>query len=230
MPVQEFFLTIIVDKDVNEDIYRRVFESLDKIDGITERSISVETNCITASAKWEESDISRKVEQIRNIKNVIKVDYNKRVNRSIIEPTVQVLETVSNTTIKDPIGEVNRARTEQDYFKAISYSSTVFEYYGKQILVWHFKKNNTPVSKEKLETFSLVATIISLYTHKIIDDGTKIKLLKVTHLRNKFIHQDYAVRLSSDQIIESKRTTDVALESLNILKTIYDGMAEVQPW
>ena len=151
---------------------------------------------------------------------MIRVDYNKRVNRSILEPTVQVSEIVSYTIIKDPIGELNRAQTEQDYFKAISYSCTVFEYYRKQILVWHFKKNNTPVSKEKLNAFSLVDTIISLYTHRIIDDGTKI--LEVAGLRNKFIHQDYAIRLSSEQIIEAKRITDVALESLNILKTIYD--------
>lgn len=85
------------------------------------------------------------VEKIRNIKNVIRVDYNKRVNRSILEPTVQVSDIVSYTIIKDPIGELNRAQAEQDYFKAISYSCTVFEYYGKQILVWHFKKNSTPL-------------------------------------------------------------------------------------
>lgn len=52
----------------------------------------------------------------------MRVDYNKRVNRSILEPTVQVSDIVSYTIIKDPIGELNRAQAEQDYFKAISYS------------------------------------------------------------------------------------------------------------
>jgi hypothetical protein len=75
-------------------IYTPIFESLDKIEGIPGRSITIGTNCITASAKWEESDIGRKVDQIRNIENVVRVDYNKRFNVSIIEPTVKVSESV----------------------------------------------------------------------------------------------------------------------------------------
>jgi hypothetical protein len=109
MPV-EVFLTIITAKDANEHVYTTIFESLDKIEGITGRSITIGTNCITASAKWEISDISRKVDQIRNIKNVIRVDYNKHFKVEIIEPPVKVSEAVSYTIIKDPIGEVNRAR------------------------------------------------------------------------------------------------------------------------
>jgi hypothetical protein len=38
------------------------------------------TNFINASAEWEESEISRKIEQIQNIENVTILDYNKHVN------------------------------------------------------------------------------------------------------------------------------------------------------
>ena len=227
MPIAELSLHIIVD-DTDEQILRRVLESLDKIDGITARSFTKGTNSINASAEWEESEISRKIEEIQNIENVTTLNYNKRVKRSILEPSVKVSDVISYTIIKDPIGEINRAQSEQDYFKAISYSCTVFEYYGKQILVWYFKKNNTPVSKDRLERFSLESTIIMLYTHKIIDDNIKTKILEVTGLRNRFIHEDYAIRLSSEQIKEAKRITLVALQSLNFLKTIYDNMVEAR--
>jgi nitrate reductase NapAB chaperone NapD len=96
MPVTDFSLRIVVD-GTDEYTFKSVEESLDKIDGITGRSFSVGTNYMTVSAKWEESDVSRKIEQIRNINNVIKVDYNKSANISILEPTIQVSENVSGT-------------------------------------------------------------------------------------------------------------------------------------
>lgn len=57
MPVEEFFLTIVIARG-DEHIYNPVFESLDKINGITGRSISIGTNCMTASAKWEASGVN----------------------------------------------------------------------------------------------------------------------------------------------------------------------------
>ena len=96
MPVTDFSLHMVVD-GTDEYIFKSVLESLNKIDGITGRSFSIGTNYMTVSAKWEESDVSRKIEQIGNIKNVIKVDYNKRANKSILEPTIQASESVSGT-------------------------------------------------------------------------------------------------------------------------------------
>jgi hypothetical protein len=61
---------------------------LDKIDGITARSFTKGTNSINASAEWEESEISGKIEQIQNIGHVITLNYNKRVKRNTLEPKV----------------------------------------------------------------------------------------------------------------------------------------------
>jgi hypothetical protein len=108
----------------------------------------------------------------------------KKYARSIIEPSIQVSDNVLYNIIKDPIGEISRARSEKDYFKAITYSCTVFEYYGKQVLVWYFAENNTPVSKDRLEGISLEPTIIMLYTHRIIDDHINGKILEVKKLRS----------------------------------------------
>jgi hypothetical protein len=62
---------------------------LDKIDGITARSFTKGTNSINASAEWEESEISRKIEEIQDIENVATLNYNKRVKKSILEPSVR---------------------------------------------------------------------------------------------------------------------------------------------
>lgn len=226
MPVAEISLYMTID-GTDEDIPKLVLESLDKIDGINTRIFTRETNSINASAEWEESEITKKIEEIRNIDHVIDVNYNKHVTRLIPE-TLTLSENVSFVAIKDPVGEINRAQSEQDYFKAISYSCSVFEYYGKQILLWYFKKNDTPVDVDRVGRFTLEYTILMLYTHKIIDGSTKIKIFQVTKMRRKFIHEDYSIRLSSEQIEEAKKITPVALESVKSLKAIYNNMANTQ--
>jgi hypothetical protein len=98
-----------------------------------------------------------------------------RAQRENINPSEHHL---SFEIIKDPIGEISRAKEDKGYFKAISYSCVVFEYYGKQISLWHLNIG-TPVGNKKLKELSMQSIIVLLYNDKIIDETTYNNILGV---------------------------------------------------
>jgi hypothetical protein len=223
-------VSFIIVGDVNDDdIYNQIIETVKRMDdnNIITITHTSGTNTVYASANWNKSEIDKKLEQIRNIANVKNVSIDKENNFTpinIVENTIKISNHVSWDIVKDPINEINRAKDDGDYFKAITYSCTVFEYYGKQILLRHFKNAKTPVSKCQLKHLNLESVIIMLYTHNIIKETIYIKILEVKGLRNKFIHHDRAVKFSSQQIEQSKDITCKGLECIEFLKPIYDNI------
>jgi hypothetical protein len=158
----------VIVKNVDQNVHSTIIESLIRIRGIRGANHTPLTNTINALAHWNEPEVEEKLEQIRSIANVQEVivqSSNKAVVRAQRE-NVNASENLSFEIVKDPIGEITRDKEAKDYFKAISYSCTVFEYYGKQILLWHFKNIGTPVGEKKLKD-SLQSIIILLYTHKM---------------------------------------------------------------
>jgi hypothetical protein len=177
----------VIAKNVDENVHSTIAESLNRIQGIGGVNNTPGTNTINALAHWDESEVKEKLEQIRSIAGIQEVivqevivhSSNKAVVRAQLEDTNVSEHRPSFEIIKDPIGEVSRAKKDRDYFKAISYSCTVFEYYGKQILLWHFKNIGTPVGKKKLKDLSPHSIIDLLYNHRIIDETTYNKILEV---------------------------------------------------
>jgi hypothetical protein len=156
----------VIAKNVDKNVHSTIIESLNKIGGMSDVNHTSGTNTINALAHWDESEVKEKLEQIRSIAGIQEVivhSGNKAVVRAHREK-VNVSDDLSFEFIKDPIGEVSRAKKDRDYFKAITYSCGVFEYYGNQILLRHFNKDKTPVGKDRLERLTLEAVIIMLYT------------------------------------------------------------------
>jgi hypothetical protein len=139
-----------------------------------------------------------------------------------------VSDSVSWTIIKDPINELTRAEKDGDYYKLFSYACTVSEYYGKQILFWHFKKNNTPVGKDKIKGITLQSIIIMLYSNGLIDEPTYSKIMKVKELRNDFIHEDYSITYSSGFLEKMKSNGYLAFDCISFLKKVYEESIKAQ--
>jgi hypothetical protein len=59
-------------------------------------------------------------------------------------------------------------KEDRDYFKAITYFCTIFEYYVNQILLYHFRKDKILADKDRLERLTLETAIITLYTYTLI--------------------------------------------------------------
>ncbi|MFL6360059.1 MAG: hypothetical protein ACJ72V_12065 [Nitrososphaeraceae archaeon] len=72
---------------------------------------------------------------------------NKLAVRNISE-SITVSDSVSWNLEKEPIDEVTRARDAKDYYKAISLSCTLFQNYGKEILLSQYNKTGIGVSRQ----------------------------------------------------------------------------------
>jgi len=149
--------------------------------------------------------------------------HSSRAYSRTIAENVAVSDTASWVIIKDPIGEIKEAKDKKDYYKLFSYACSVFEYYGRQILVWQFNKNNTPVSKDKLQHITLETIIVMLYTHKIIDQPTYTKIIEVKNFRNDFIHENYSVTYTPAILKDAESKSKFAFESIETLKKVYDS-------
>ncbi len=151
----------------------------------------------------------------------------KRQKKQLGE-VIRVSDSPSWSIIKDPINELTRAEEDGDYFKLVSYACTVFEYYGKQILLWHFKKNNTPVDKDKIKSITLHCTIVMLYTNNLIDEPTYSKMMKVKELRNDFIHHDYSITYSSEFLVKMKSNGNLAFDCIRFLIKVYEDSVKAR--
>jgi hypothetical protein len=61
------------------------------------------------------------------------------------------------------IEELNDAMEMHDFF-IVAYSSTLLEYYGKQVLIKYYKKQNKDRDHSRIVELSFNATIIMLYS------------------------------------------------------------------
>lgn len=148
---------------------------------------------------------------------------SKKITRTFVD-NVSVSDSFSWTIIKEPLNELVRAEKDADYYKLLSYACTIFEYYGKQILIWHFKKNDTPISKDRIKYLTLEAVIIMLYTNKLIDQSIHTKIIQVKELRNDFIHEDYSFTYSMEDAKKMKLTSALAIECVTFMREVYHNM------
>ena len=150
---------------LDDNVYRQIIESVNKIDGGIVSVIHPNvTNTIEVSAKWNESEFDNKIKEIQKIDNVKSIKIYKKNKLAVrnISESITVSDSVSWNLEKEPIGEVTRARDAKDYYKAISLSCTLFQNYGKEILLSQSNKTGIGVSKQQLKR--LESIICELYT------------------------------------------------------------------
>lgn len=66
------------------------------------------------------------------------------------------------------------------------------------------------------------ATIVMLYTNRLIDEPIYGKIMKVKELRNDFIHEDYSVTYSSEFLAKMKSNGYLTFDCIRFLKNIYE--------
>ncbi|MFL6364044.1 MAG: hypothetical protein ACJ719_02400, partial [Nitrososphaeraceae archaeon] len=113
------------------------------------------------------------IQKIDNVKHMRIHKKNKLAVRTISE-SITLSEGVAWNLKKEPIGEVIRAKDAKDYYKAISLSCTLFQNYGKEILLSQSKKTGVSIAKKQLKY--LESIICELYTQNIIDKTMYDKL------------------------------------------------------
>jgi hypothetical protein len=134
-----------------------------------------------------------------------------------VNEKVEISDNASWLIIKDPIEEVKKAEKDSDYFKIITYSCAVFEYYGKQILVWQSKKAANLISTNQVRKLRLEQVIDELSSRSITNANVKTKMHSIRNLRNSFIHNEYSVRISPQIYKQVITSVQDAIDCLKFL-------------
>jgi hypothetical protein len=145
---------------------------------------------------------------------------NKLAVRTINE-SIRLSDNVSWNLEKEPIGEVTRAKDAKDYYKAISLSCTLFQNYGKEILLSQSKKTGVSIAKKQLKRLEPI--ICELYRRNMIDKTIYDKLNNLRNLRNELQHEDRVIKYSSNQAQEAENVINQAIECLKLVKSKYDN-------
>jgi hypothetical protein len=68
----------------------------------------------------------------------------------IVNEKMEISENFDWRILKNPVEEIRKAVKDNDYFKIVAYACSIFEYCGKQILVWHSRKASKPLSPQNV--------------------------------------------------------------------------------
>jgi len=118
-----------------------------------------------------------------------------RITKSVKE-NVGISDNTYWRILKDHIEEIRKAVEDNDYFKIVAYACSIFEYCGKQILVWHSRKAGKPLSPQNVAKCDLYSVINELFSHKILTDmDVKQKMHSIRCLRNSFVYEGYLLNL-----------------------------------
>lgn len=140
---------------------------------------------------------------------------------------MSISEDTSWVILKNPVEEVRKAINDKDYFKTVTYTCSVFEYCGQEILIWDskMKKDKEPPTREEVSEWPLHRIIEQLFRRKIITDSEAAKLHCIRGLRNEFVHEDYSIKLTSKMAQKINVHNEDIINYISKLKGKYDELA-----
>lgn len=100
----------------------------------------------------------------------------------------------------DHLREVSDAIEEHEYFKAFVLCVSLYESFGKNILIRHFKTNKLTLNPKKIYKLTMNSVIMLLYTHRIINEGVYSDMIDVSKVRNDLTHE-YMSSIISDTFL-----------------------------
>jgi Domain of unknown function (DUF4145) len=118
----------------------------------------------------------------------------------VANENVEIFENAEWVILRDPVEEIKKAVNDKDYFKMVAHACSIFEYCGKQILVWQSKKKGKQLSMKIVRNMELKTVINVLSSRGIINGAIKNKMHCIRKLRNSFIHKKYSLKLSSQMV------------------------------
>ena len=143
----------------------------------------------------------------------------------VVNETIGISENTSWVILKDPVAEVKRAINEQDYFKTVTYTCSVLEYCGQQILLWNSKNTGNPLTAKEVQDWKLFRVINELLSRILITDTDAKKLHSIRELRNEFVHEDISIKITSAIAEKVNALNNDIIYYVGYMKGKYDSMA-----
>jgi hypothetical protein len=118
----------------------------------------------------------------------------------------------------DHLKEVSEAIIDLDYFKAFTLCNSLYEAFGKNILVSEFR--NMSLNEDRIKRLGIHSIILMLYTHHLIKEGTYSDMISVNDTRNDFVHDYMSSTQSEKTAKEIKENIPKIMRSLKTLDKI----------
>lgn len=121
--------------------------------------------------------------------------------------------------VPDYIGEVSDAIEKREYFKAFTLCASLYESFGKYILIKHFNRNkmNPELKLVRSNDLGTRNVIDMLYNNSLIEKGLSDDMITVNKIRNDLTH-GYVPSIMSEElknkIEENKQKVKSSLEAL----------------
>jgi hypothetical protein len=159
------------------------------------------TNAIFIRAVLSRQEIEFYSKDIKNIPNVLYVlNYHNHING------------------------LKEAAKIQDYFKVFAYSSTLLEFYAKEILIKHLDITKEE-EIEEIEDLTFKETISNLKELELINEDLFNNINYVRDKRNKFIHQSLRKDIATLKDIQDIETlSDLAIDSTSKIITVHENI------
>jgi hypothetical protein len=186
-------------KEAMESNERAIREFKNQLQGLTTWSHSEGTNAYTLDFK-SPTDMLRALSKIKKI------------------PNVSLYYTNPNYLL-----EVSEAIDKVDYFKAFTLCVTLYESYGKDILVSQFK-GKPRLAQDITNKLSVSGVIDLLHRHKMIEKNIRCQMESVNKTRNDFTHRYFSSQISTDLENRIKDNIPKIMKTLKTLKEIHDEM------
>jgi len=202
-------LTLIIKKisEANDQALKNAMES-------TNKAIREFTNPLQGLATWSHPAGT----------NAYTFSFNSLNDLEKALPKVKKIPNIALINIKpDHLKEVSDTLNEGDHFKAFTLCVSLYESYGKTILIRKFKDKPNLV-EDLTDRLGVNNIIIMLYIHGLIDENTYSQMISVNKTRNAFIHSYLTFGLSDDLAIKIKDNIPRIKRSLKALREIYDGL------
>jgi len=130
-------------------------------------------------------------------------------------------ELAATFAVENPIGYLNKARQNRDYFLFFALAVSYFEFYGYQILR-KFHWDNVPDDFKNNDRLTAYPIILQLDEQKVVKKKTFDKMKKINQKRNSIVHSKTDIHLKYEMDDEGRVLMENAIEIVEKLKIKYD--------
>jgi len=160
--------------------------------------------------------------------NVLTLKFKSRYELESILPKIRKIRDISlYYTQPDYLKEVSDAIEYHEFFKAFTLCNSLYESFGKNILIIHIKEHLSLKSKH-LEKLGIQGVILLLYTHGLIKEGTYSDMLSVNSVRNHLTHRFLPSIMSEEILKEINENIPKIMRSLTKLNEINAELEKIK--
>jgi len=159
--------------------------------------------------------------------NAYTFEFKSPMDMILALPKIKQIPNISFIYTKpDYLKEVSDAIRKDDYFKAFTLCASLYEAFGKDILINQFK-DKPRLAQDITNKLGVRYVIVTLHDHGFIDKDIQTQMLCVNDTRNTLAHGYFISGISFELQNRIKNDIPKIRKTLKILKGIHDKLPKI---